>query len=122
MPHTFHKSLNHRIRNLYSCHQHLLKIGNVDPEFSLLVVKLTTLGGDHLILRGEAWHFLEINILTLKALEINNLSSSGKKINNMTLTCENWGENAKFFQIFSDGFARDSSIDFFPVRFSRIKL
>ena len=34
-----------------------------------------------------AWHFLEINILTLKMLEINNLSSSGKKINNLTLTC-----------------------------------
>ena len=36
---------------------------------------------------GGAWHFLEINILTLKMLEINNLSSSGKKINNLTLTC-----------------------------------
>ena len=34
---------------------------------------------------GGAWHFLEINILTLKMLEINNLSSSGKKINNLTL-------------------------------------
>ena len=28
-------------------------------------------------------HFLEINILTLKMLKINNLSSSGKKINNL---------------------------------------
>ena len=42
------------------------------------------LGDDHLILRGGAWHFLEINILTLKILEINNLSYSGKKINNLT--------------------------------------
>ena len=33
---------------------------------------------------GGAWHFLEINILTLKILEINNLSYSGKKINNLT--------------------------------------
>ena len=47
-----------------------------------------SLGDDHLILRGGGgWHFLEINILTLKMLEINNLSSSGKKINNLTLTC-----------------------------------
>ena len=46
------------------------------------------LGGDHLILRGGGgWHFLEINILTLKMLEINNLSSSGKNINNLTLAC-----------------------------------
>ena len=46
------------------------------------------LGDDHLILRGGGgWHFLEINILTLKMLEINNFSSSGKKINNLTLTC-----------------------------------
>ena len=44
------------------------------------------LGDDHFIPRG-AWHFLEKNILTLKMLEINNLSSSGKKINNLTLTC-----------------------------------
>ena len=36
---------------------------------------------------GGGWHFLEINILTLKMLEIYNLSSSGKKINNLTLTC-----------------------------------
>ena len=36
---------------------------------------------------GGGWHFLEINILTLKMLEINKLSSSGKKINNLTLTC-----------------------------------
>ena len=45
-----------------------------------------TLGDDHLILRGGGggWHFLEINILTLKILEINNLSYSGKKINNLT--------------------------------------
>ena len=35
---------------------------------------------------GGAWHFLEINILTLKMMEINDLSSSGKKINNLTLT------------------------------------
>ena len=33
---------------------------------------------------GGAGTFLEINILTLKMLEINNLSSSGKKINNLT--------------------------------------
>ena len=36
---------------------------------------------------GGSWHFLEINILTLKMLEINNMSSSGKKINNLTLSC-----------------------------------
>ena len=45
--------------------------------------ELNPLGDDHLILRG-GWHFLEINILTLKMLEINNLSSSAKKINNLT--------------------------------------
>ena len=33
---------------------------------------------------GGGWHFLEINILTLKMLGINNLSYSGKKINNLT--------------------------------------
>ena len=42
------------------------------------------LGDDHLILRGGGWQFLEINILTLKMLEINNLPSSGKNINNLT--------------------------------------
>ena len=46
------------------------------------------LGDDHLILKwGGGWHFLEINILTLKMLEINNLRSSGKKMNNLALTC-----------------------------------
>ena len=34
---------------------------------------------------GGGWHFLEINILVLKKLKINNLSSSGKK-NNLTFT------------------------------------
>ena len=49
---------------------------------------LSDLGDDHLILRGGGGcHFLEINILTLKMLEINNLSSSGKKINDLTLSC-----------------------------------
>ena len=59
---------------------------------------------------GGAWHFLEINILTLKMLEINNLSSSGKKKNNLTLICLNLGEKCKIFQKFSARFARDSSI------------
>ena len=36
---------------------------------------------------GGGWYFLEINILTLKMLEISNLSFSRKKINNLTLTC-----------------------------------
>ena len=35
---------------------------------------------------GVGWHFVEINILTLKMLKINNLSSSVKKTNNLTLT------------------------------------
>ena len=33
---------------------------------------------------GGGWHFLEINVLTLKILEINYLSYSGKKINHLT--------------------------------------
>ena len=36
---------------------------------------------------GRCGTFFEITILTLKMLEINNLSSSGKKINTLTLTC-----------------------------------
>ena len=35
---------------------------------------------------GGGLHFLEINILVLKKLKINNLSSSGRKINNLTFT------------------------------------
>ena len=59
---------------------------------------------------GGGWHFFEINILTLKMLEINNLSSSGKKINKLILTCWNLGEKCKIFQTFSARFARNSSI------------
>ena len=35
---------------------------------------------------GGGWHFLEINILTSKMLKIKNMSSSEKKISNLTLT------------------------------------
>ena len=72
--------------------------GTNEPKFDLFVLKLkiNNHGSDFYIqfcFRGRpfdsegAWHFLEINILTLKMLEIINLSSSGKKINNLTLTC-----------------------------------
>ena len=37
------------------------------------------------------WHFVEINILTLKMLKINNLSSSVKKTNSLTLTFLQFG-------------------------------
>ena len=40
---------------------------------------------------GGGWHFVEINILTLKMLKINNLSSSVKKTNNLTLTFLQFG-------------------------------
>ena len=63
------------------------------------LIPFNSLGDDHLILKGVGgggWHFLEINIPTLKMLEINKLSSSGKKINNLTLTC--WiGEQVQIF-------------------------
>ena len=58
-----------------------------------LVQRITQEGLSKKYFRGRpfdsegAWNFLEINILTLKMLEINNFSSSGKKINNLTLTC-----------------------------------
>ena len=51
---------------------------------SILVVDPFLLRGRPFDSEGEAWHFLEINILTLKILEINNMSYSGKKINNLT--------------------------------------
>ena len=59
---------------------------------------------------GGAWHFLDINILTLKMLKMNNLSGSGKKIDNKTLTCYILGEKGKIFHKFSARFARKSSI------------
>ena len=44
MCHTrFILSINHRKRILYSCHRNLLQILDFDQEFSLLVIKLTTL-------------------------------------------------------------------------------
>ena len=45
-----------------------------------------TIGGRPFDSEGGGWHFVEINILTLKMLKINNLSSSVKKTNNLTLT------------------------------------
>ena len=57
---------------------------------------------------GGRWHVLEINILTLKML-----SSSGKKINNLTITCQILGECIFCFQSISDRFACNSSILFF---------
>ena len=56
-------------------------------HFLAYVTCTSAFGDDHLIprLRGT-WHFLEINILTLKILKIYNLASSGKEINNLTLT------------------------------------
>ena len=55
-----------------------------DPEVERIgplypYVSYTWQGDDHLILKGGGLHFFEINILTLKILEMNNLSSSGKK-------------------------------------------
>ena len=49
-----------------------------------LITKLQIVRGRPFYSEGGAWHFLEINILTLKILDINNLSYSGKKINNLT--------------------------------------
>ena len=49
---------------------------------------------------GRGFHFLEINILTLKMLKINHLSSSGKKIDNPTLTFLVMGEERQFFEFF----------------------
>ena len=69
------------------------------------------------------WHFVEINILTLKMLKINNLSSSVKKTNNLTLTFLQFGggvanfshilllaslATVKFSNIFPAHFARNS--------------
>ena len=55
---------------------------------------------------GMGRHVFEINILTLKMLKINYLSSSGKTINIMTLTFLKLEEKCKFFQNFSARFAR----------------
>ena len=56
--------------------------------------KVAYLGDDHLIPRGGGggWHFLEINILTFKMLKKDNLSSSGKKLKNLTSTSLELGE------------------------------
>ena len=60
-------------------------------QFGSLHLKGQFLGDDHLILwegeggvAGTSWKYI---FLPLKMLEIYNLSSSGKKINNLTLTC-----------------------------------
>ena len=55
---------------------------------------------------GGGWHFFEINILVLKKLKINNLSSSGKKLNNLTFTFLELGKKWQFFQKYSARFAR----------------
>ena len=61
----------------------------------------TQLGDDHLILRGGGgWHFVEINILTLKMLKINNLSSSVKKTNNLNLIFLLFGGGLPIFPIY----------------------
>ena len=59
---------------------------------------------------GGGWHVLEINILTLKMLKINNLPSSGKKINNLTLIFLALGEKSKFFKQISPRFSRNALI------------
>ena len=87
---------------------------------------LNMLVDDHLILRGGGGgagiFFFQINILTLKMLEINNMSSSGKKINNLTLTCFNLGEKRNFFQKnFRSLRSRQFNFNFSD-RFTRIKL
>ena len=46
----------------------------------------------------EGWHFMEINILTLKMLKINTPYSSGKRINNLTLTFLQFGGKCLIFQ------------------------
>ena len=61
---------------------------------------------------GGGWHFVEINILTLKMLKINNLSSSVKKTNNLTLTFLQFagggGGVCQFSPYTSASFARNS--------------
>ena len=89
---------------------------------------------------GGGRHFLEINILTLKMLEINNLSSSGKKkkTNLNLLELGGGGGECKsknfplatvqfnYFRLTSlalnySMFTRDSSFQFFfPARLARI--
>ena len=49
------------------------------------------IGGRPFDSEGVGWHFVKINILTLKMLKINNLSSSVKKTNNLTLTFLQFG-------------------------------
>ena len=72
------------------------------------------LGDDHLILKGGGGlHFLEINILTLKMLEINNLSS--------IIIWPYLEEKVQMFPKYSARFARNSSVLFFPARFARTK-
>ena len=46
-------------------------------------------GGGGLALFGHKYSDLE-------NAGINNLSSSGRRINNLTLTCQNWGGSANF--------------------------
>ena len=81
-------------------------------------------------------HFLEINILTLKILEINNLSYSGKKINLLELGGKVRSFQKKFASLatlqFLDFFQLPSlalyynyslatvQFQFFPARFARI--
>ena len=56
------------------------KMGGRNQVFGRVRGRLFILRG------GGGWHFFEINILTLKRLKINHLSSSGEKRNNMTST------------------------------------
>ena len=79
--------------------------------------------------------------MTLKVLGSYYLSSAGKKINNLTLTCKDLGKNANFPNIcslrlrqfgffllasleliISCMFARDSSISILPARFGLMQL
>ena len=66
----------------------------MDRKHNVLFFKGTTIW----FWGGGGWHFLEINILVLKKLKINNLSSSGKKINNLTFTFLELGEKVQIFQ------------------------
>ena len=59
---------------------------------------------------GGGWHFLEINILFLKKLKIKNMSSSERKINNLSFTFLELGKSANFSKNKSARFARNGLI------------